>query len=173
MKSRRRRTSNQRWNNVVYVNLEIYNVQQRWNNVVCFNIELNNVRQCRNNVVTFNVDFHNIVQRRSIVANMTIWKIKPRFKNNNIFELQRICWTQNLLHIFPIFRGISKGIFAEPRKFLKHRICWITKSIFKPSHLVDVSWFLTSKGKFRHIMIITVLILYISLNVLENRDATF
>ena len=58
MTSRRRTTSNQRWNNVVYVNVEIYNVQQRWNNVVYFNVELKNVRQRRNNVVIFNVNFH-------------------------------------------------------------------------------------------------------------------
>ena len=74
MTSRRRTTSNQRWNNVVYVNVEIYNVEQRWNNVVFFNVELNNVRQRRNNVVIFNVDFHNVGQRRNNVANMTIWK---------------------------------------------------------------------------------------------------
>ena len=37
-----RTTSHQRWNSVVYVNVEIYNVQQRWNKVVYFNIEVNN-----------------------------------------------------------------------------------------------------------------------------------
>ena len=85
MTSRRHTTSNQRWNNVVYVNVEIYNVQQRWNNVVYFNVELNNVRQRRNNVVIFNVDFHNVGQRRNNVANTTIWKkLKPRFKNKII-----------------------------------------------------------------------------------------
>ena len=57
--TRRRTTSNQRWNNVAYVNVEIYNIQQRWNNVV-----------------VFNVDFHNIGQRRNNVANMTISKKK-------------------------------------------------------------------------------------------------
>ena len=57
MTSRRRTTSNQRWNNVVYINVEIYNVEQCWNNIVCFNVELNNVRQ-----------------RRNDIANMTIWK---------------------------------------------------------------------------------------------------
>ena len=67
MTSRRRTTSNQRWNNVVYVDVEIYNV-------VFFNVELNNVRQRRNNVVIFNVDFHSVGQRRKDVANMAIWK---------------------------------------------------------------------------------------------------
>ena len=67
-------TSNQRWSNVVYVNVKIYNVQQRWNNVVYFNVELNNVGQRQNNVVVFNVDFHSVGQRRNNVANMTISK---------------------------------------------------------------------------------------------------
>ena len=86
MTSRRRTTSNQRWNNVVYVNVKIYNVEQRWNNVLFFNVKINNLRQRRNNVVIFNVDFHNVGQRQNNVANMTIWiKIKPQFKNKIIF----------------------------------------------------------------------------------------
>ena len=49
--------------------------------------------------------------------------IKSRFKKkNNVFDLQRICWTQNLLHFFLILRGICRRIFAEPQKFLKYRI---------------------------------------------------
>ena len=86
MTSRRRTTSNLRWNNVVYVNVEIYNVQQRRINVAYFNVDLNNVRQRRNNVVILNVNFHNVGQRRNNVANMTISKkIKPRVKNRLIF----------------------------------------------------------------------------------------
>ena len=99
----RRTTSYQRWNNFVYVNVVICNVQQRWNNVVYLNVELNNVWQRRNNVVIFNIDFHNVWQCRNNVANITILKkkyIKLRFKNN-IFELQRTCCTQNLLHFSP------------------------------------------------------------------------
>ena len=121
MMSWRRTTSNQRWNNVLYVNVEISKVQQRWNPIVYFNVELNNARQRRNNV-----------------ANMIISKKKnkPRFqKQNNIFELQGRCWTQSFLLFFPILRAICKRILVEPQKFLKHRIHWITKSIFKPSHL--------------------------------------
>ena len=131
MTSRRRTTSNPHVNNVVYVNVEIYNVQQRWNNVVYFKVELNNVRQCQSNVVIFNVDFHNVGQCRNNVANMTIWKNIYIY----IFELQGTCWTQNL-QFLPILRGICKLIFAEPQKFLKHRIYWITKIIFKPFHFV-------------------------------------
>ena len=86
----------------------------------------------------FNVDFHNIGQRRNNVANMAIWKkVKNKIqKQNNIFDLQRICSTQNLLHFFPILKRICKRIFAELEKSLKHQIYWITKSIFKLSHFV-------------------------------------
>ena len=42
--SRRGTTSNQRWNNVVYFNVGIYNVEQRRINVVYFNVDMNNVR---------------------------------------------------------------------------------------------------------------------------------
>ena len=83
-----------------------------------FSVELNNVRHRRNNVVIFNVDFDNVGQRRNNSANMTISKKKKKpQKQNNIFELQGICWTQNLQ-----FFSILKGIFAEPQKFLKYRI---------------------------------------------------
>ena len=61
MTLQRRQTSNQRSNNVMYVNVEIYNVEQCQINVVHFNVDLNNVRQRRNNVAIFNVDFHNVV----------------------------------------------------------------------------------------------------------------
>ena len=59
--------SNQRWNNVLYANVEIYNV-------VYFNVDINNIRQRRNNAVIFNVEFHNVDLRRSNVVNMTILK---------------------------------------------------------------------------------------------------
>ena len=114
MTSRGRTTSNQRWKNVVYVNVEIYNIDQRWNSVMFFNVELNNVRQRQNNVVIFNVDFHNVGQCRNNVANMTIWKnicisldskrLKPRFKNTfglNIF-----------LHFCPILTLSRQGLLS-------------------------------------------------------------
>ena len=37
--------SNQRSNNVMYVNVEIYNVEKRQINVVYFSVDTNNVRQ--------------------------------------------------------------------------------------------------------------------------------
>ena len=35
-------------------------------------------------------------------------------KQNNIFEFERIRWTQNLI-LFSILRGTCKKIFAEPQ----------------------------------------------------------
>ena len=75
MTSQSRITSNQRWNDVVYVNVEVQNVQQRRINVNCFKVELSNVSQRQNNVI-FNIDFHNVGQSRNNVLDMTIWKTK-------------------------------------------------------------------------------------------------
>ena len=108
MTSRRRTTSNQRWNNVAYVNVGIWNVEQRRINVVYFNVDLNNVRQRRNNVVIFNVDLHNVEPRRNNVVNMTI-KNKLWVKNIMILlsfnknHLNWIYWTQNLLYFVPLY----------------------------------------------------------------------
>ena len=76
----------------------------------------------------------------NVETTLRIWPFEKKKasiqKQNNIFELQGICWTQNLLQFFPILSGICKIIFAEPQKFLKHPIYWIKKSIFKPCHFV-------------------------------------
>ena len=74
MTPRRRTTSNQSWNNVVYVNVGIYNVEQCRINLFYFNVDLNNVRQRRHNVDIFNVDLHNVEPRWNNVVNMTIEK---------------------------------------------------------------------------------------------------
>ena len=58
--SRRRTTSNQRWNNVADVNVGIYNVDQRRINIVYFKDDLNNVRQRGNNVIIVMFDFHKL-----------------------------------------------------------------------------------------------------------------
>ena len=91
--------SNQRWNNIAYVNVEIYNV-------VFFNVELNNVRQRRNNVVIFNVNFHNVGQRRNNVANMTIWKITLSLdsKTEQHFWASKNMLDSKFSSIFPYFQ---------------------------------------------------------------------
>ena len=66
--------SNQRWNKVVYHNVEIYNVEQRQSNVVYFNVDINKVRQRQNNAVIFNIEFHKVDQRRNNGVNMNIFK---------------------------------------------------------------------------------------------------
>ena len=73
MTSRRWTISNQRWNNVVYVHVEICNVEQRQINVVYFNVDINNV--------ILNVEFHNVDQHRNNVLYMTIFKKFKRAKN--------------------------------------------------------------------------------------------
>ena len=73
--------SNQSWNNVVYVNVEIYNVEQRRINVFYFYVDINNVRQRQNNFVILNVKFPNVDQRRNNVLKMTIFKKLKRAKN--------------------------------------------------------------------------------------------
>ena len=119
MTSRRRATSNQRWNIVVHVNVEIYNVEQRRINVVYFNVDINNVWQRRrNNVVIFNVEFHNVDQRRKNVVNMTICKMLKRVKKKEIWN--QTCWTPGLyyyfkilLTLFPILTLFRMGIFTH------------------------------------------------------------
>ena len=74
MRSQSGTNSNQRWNNVPYFNLGIYNNKQRQNNVVYFNVGVNNVKQCRNNFVLFNFEIHNTGQRRNNIVKMTIFK---------------------------------------------------------------------------------------------------
>ena len=99
MTSRRRTTSNQRWNNVVYVSVEIRNVEQHWNNV-----ELNNVGQRQINVVIFNVIFTTL---GNVETTLRIWsfekKYKHRFKNKIIFlNFKEYVGLNIFLHFFPI-----------------------------------------------------------------------
>ena len=125
MTSRRRTTSNKRWNNVVYANVEI-------------------------------------TTSNNVESTLCVSKIKYWFKIKIIFLTFKECLTQNLLHFFPILRGICKRIFAEPQKFLKHRIYWITKSIFKPSHFVKHQLVFNFKRQVQAHYIIVVFIWYVS-----------
>ena len=122
MTSKRCTMSNQRWNNFVYVKVEIYNVEQRRINVFHFNIGFNNVRQRRNNVVIFKEDFHNVGQHWNNVVNMTaglkiffslfsiLWGIcKRRFagrkvlKTWNILNYKNYIWTISLCKMLTSF----------------------------------------------------------------------
>ena len=80
MMLQRRAMSNQRLNNMVFVNDEICNIDQRQINVVYFNVDINNVRKRLKNAFIFNVEFHNVDQRRNNVVNMTIFKKVERGK---------------------------------------------------------------------------------------------
>ena len=89
MMSRLLKMSDQRWNNVLLVKVEIYNVEQRHINVLFFNVDLNNFRQRQNNVVISNIGFQNVDQRRNNVVNMTIFKKLKRAKKKKLFQLQK------------------------------------------------------------------------------------
>ena len=72
MTSLRWTLSNQRWNNVTYVNAGIYSVEQCRIHVVFLNVDMNNVWQRWNIVAFFNVEFHNVGQRQNNVVKMAI-----------------------------------------------------------------------------------------------------
>ena len=83
--SRRGTTSNQRWNNAMYFNVGINNIEQYRINVVYFNVDMNNVRQHRNNVVIFNVKFHNVGKRGNNVVK-TSFSEKNKKNSNKKFK---------------------------------------------------------------------------------------
>ena len=78
--------SNPQWNNVVYLNVGIYNFEQRRINVAYANVDANNIRQRRNNAVLFNAKFYNVGQRGNDVVEMTISKKnqKKSFQINSL-----------------------------------------------------------------------------------------
>ena len=81
MMSRHLSMSNQHWNNVVYVNVEIYNIEHCQINIVYFKCDINKVRQHPNNAVIFNAEFHNVDQCQNYAVNLTIFKKSKRAKN--------------------------------------------------------------------------------------------
>ena len=86
-------TLNQRWNNVIYVNVGIYNAKQRRINIFYFNVFMNNLRQRRNKFDIFNINFHNVGQGPNNAANMTISKKNKRNKLKNTYKAIRILKT--------------------------------------------------------------------------------
>ena len=121
MTSRRWKTSNQCWNNIVYVNVEIYNVEQSRINFVYFNIDINNVKQHRNNVEMFNVEFHNADPPFELFELQK--RIKERKENWNWIHKTASLdyYFKLLLTLLPTLRETWRRIFAKPRKFLLHR----------------------------------------------------
>ena len=149
---RRWTTSNQRWNKVLYVNVEIYNVEQRRINVVCFNVDINKVRQRRNSAVMFNVEFHNVDQLQNKIVNMATckrfkrakkcyWAFKRKLKKiklkfNTLNSRFRLL-PQNPIGFSPYFkRNIEKNIYKATKVLMRSRKCCITRNIFIPSHFV-------------------------------------
>ena len=93
MTSRRRATSNQRWNKVAYVNVEIYNV-----NVSYFNVDISQFRQRRNTVVISNIEIQHVAQFLNVVNITNCKKLKI-----------------NLFTMFPIFRKMIEE-YLQSRK---------------------------------------------------------
>ena len=116
--SRRGTMSNQRRNNVVYFNVEIYNVEQRRINVVYFSVDMNNLRQRRSTVVIFSFEFYNIGKRRNNVVKMTFSK-KNKKISNRIQRIQSFNYYFIIFTLLSMLRGICRRILAKPRKFLK------------------------------------------------------
>ena len=119
-------TSNQHWNNVVYFNVGIYNVDLRWINVVYFKVDINNVRQRRNNVVIFNVDMNNVGKRRNNIGKWQFLKRTKQIIANRIHEIRSFNYYFIIFFILlPILNWICRRVFARPQKFFKYyeRFC--------------------------------------------------
>ena len=111
--SGRHTASNTNWNNVVYVNFEIYSIEQRRINVVCLKVDLNNIRQGRNKFAIFTVNFHNVGQR---------W--------NNVMKRQ---FEKNII-VINNFRVKNKIIFSsfEQKSFWLNMPDSISSSFYSP-----------------------------------------
>ena len=116
--SRRRTLSNQRWNNVVYVNVKIYNFEQRPINVVCFNIDINNVRQRRNNDVILNVEFHLINDKTTF----WIWPFSKSWKVQKNF----LSFKKKTTHLWPFLYAKLHG-----KSISGHLFCWIRHRLYR------------------------------------------
>ena len=97
----------QRWNNLVYVNVIIYNVEKNRITVVYFDVDLNNVRQRRNSVVIFNVKFCNVGQCWNNVVNKITCKMKKKwyFWISNKSHLNWILLSQHFVYFISHFKG--------------------------------------------------------------------
>ena len=100
-KSRRRTTSNQRWNNVVYVNVEIYNVQQRCHFQRRFSQSWATSKH--------SCEYGHLKKKK---------KNKPRFKNKIIFLSFKEYYGLTIFFIFPhIQRTLQKHIVRASKIF--------------------------------------------------------
>ena len=122
--SGRRVISNQRWNNVVYVIVEIYNFEQ-----LQINIDINNVMQRWNNAFIFNVEFHDVDHRRNNVVNMTILEKLKREKKNFWASKERwVIWLNNTCFwLWSIKR--THGTYSVKINVVKYNV-WYMKRIW-------------------------------------------
>ena len=111
-------TSNQRWNNFVYVNVGIFNIERLWINVVYFNVDINNVE------TTFL--FSTLLWTTLVKVEAKLWKWLFLKKTKQIIP-NRICGIRSFnyyfiifLTLFPMLSWTCRRILARPRKFFKY-----------------------------------------------------
>ena len=121
--SRRGAKSNQRWNNVVYFNVGIFNVEQRWINVVYFNVDMNNVETT--------LSFSTLIWTTLVNVETTLWKwpFLKRAKqiiSNRIHQIRSFCcYFIIFFTLLPMLSWIRRGVLARSQKFFKYyeRFC--------------------------------------------------
>ena len=114
-------TSNQRWNNIVYFKVQIYNVKQGWINVVFFKVNIKNVRQRRNNIVIFNVDMSNVAKRRNNVVKWPFLKRTKQIISNRTHGIRRFNYYFIIFFtLLPMLSWICWRVLAKPQKFFKY-----------------------------------------------------
>ena len=147
MTSWRQKTSDQRLNNIVYVNERIYKVEQRQINVIYFEVDLNNF-------VIFNVDFHTLGK---VETRLWIWqfvknqKNKLRAKNIIILSFKWKSFKLNTLKanfssLYYPFQGIYVEEYLQTVKILK--TLWYAasqKQYLNHFTLQNMNFFLTSQ----------------------------
>ena len=142
MTSWRQTTSNQRWKNVAYINVEIYNIEKRGINFVYLNVGINNNLQT---TLSFSMSsftmLTNVEITLSIWPDVQIWKIKLDLSAtkyfwasnkkhlklkilNSMFQLL----FQNLVHFIPHFNRNMKNNICKPAKVLETRESCITRT---------------------------------------------
>ena len=115
MTSRPGTTSNQQWNNVVYFDVEIYNVEQRQINVVYFNVL---IWTTLHNVETM-MSFPTSIFTTLVNVKATWWKWQFPKRTKKIYQIEYTGF-KVLATIFftllPILWGICSGILVKLQK---------------------------------------------------------
>ena len=149
MTSRRQINSNQRWNNVVFVNVEVYNIKNVESTLSISTLILTTLDNVEAMLLFSTSIFTTLINVETLIT-LWIWSFTKSWKEQkNIFELQikkielntlnsnfRLLF-QNLVDFIPHFkRNMEKNICKTAKVLMTSRKCCITGTIFKPSHFV-------------------------------------